>query len=150
MQFSGIEYPDVKLPCNRENMTKLVEALESGNYKQGQGYLLTIDPDGTRRHCCLGVASEISGLGSWTPYASGDPEHPRYTADGRWSNSILVTSVMNWLGVYDSGLTVTGPNEESNETLVASELNDSTVRSNGQAFDFNAIAARIRQVYLTD
>lgn len=37
--------------------TKWLEALESGNYKQGKGYLK--DKDG---YCCLGVLCEVMGL----------------------------------------------------------------------------------------
>lgn len=37
------------------------DALESGDYKQGIGYLTRIDdPDGEPRHCCLGVLCELA------------------------------------------------------------------------------------------
>ena len=38
---------------------KWVEALRSGDYKQGKTCLKQIDFDGETRHCCLGVLAEI-------------------------------------------------------------------------------------------
>ena len=37
---------------------KWIEALESGKYKQGTGYLCQKGPDGQFRYCCLGVLCE--------------------------------------------------------------------------------------------
>lgn len=37
-----------------------VKALESGEYKQGQGALETIDDEGNHCYCCLGVACLIA------------------------------------------------------------------------------------------
>lgn len=43
-----------KFRLNKSDKKKWVEALRSGKYKQGQGYLYN---EGL--HCCLGVACEI-------------------------------------------------------------------------------------------
>lgn len=40
------------------NQEKWLKALESGKYKQGQGYLCKID-NGKPRYCCLGVAAKV-------------------------------------------------------------------------------------------
>ncbi len=42
---------------------KWIEALESGQYKQGKNFLCQIDDTlGNKKYCCLGVACEISGV----------------------------------------------------------------------------------------
>lgn len=41
------------------NQTKWLEALESGEYKQGFNALCRVYPDGTVEYCCLGVANEL-------------------------------------------------------------------------------------------
>lgn len=46
----------------RKNRLKWIEALESGEYKQGKLQLKS--SSGT--YCCLGVACDISGLGRWS------------------------------------------------------------------------------------
>lgn len=39
-----------------------VEALRSGEYEQGKGYLRVTDEDGQDKFCCLGVLCEVAGL----------------------------------------------------------------------------------------
>lgn len=46
--------PAERIKAINANQRQWIEALESGNYSQGQRYLRT--PDG---HCCLGVAYEL-------------------------------------------------------------------------------------------
>lgn len=50
-----------------EKVKEWIEALRSGNYKQGTAELRTIDPDGQGAcYCCLGVLCDInSDLGEW-------------------------------------------------------------------------------------
>jgi hypothetical protein len=38
---------------------KWIKALQSGKYKQGEGYLKQINSRGKTRHCCLGVLCEL-------------------------------------------------------------------------------------------
>jgi hypothetical protein len=149
MEFQGQTFSDPKLSCNRENMTKLVTALESGDYRQGQGYLLTVK-NGERKHCCLGVACDISGLGEWGPDSGVWPD---YAVEGELyedaSNAELPGAVMEWLGIDTHsmalGFHVTG------DMLAAAELNDAVPSEEyPETYDFQAIAARIREVYLTD
>ena len=49
----------------REHLRELVVALRSGTYQQGHLRLCLIGEDGSPRYCCLGVACQISGLGTW-------------------------------------------------------------------------------------
>jgi hypothetical protein len=61
-----------------EVKAKWVEALRSGEYKQGQLLLKKERPDGTAKHCCLGVLCEITGVmiekGQAFPFFDMEPE----------------------------------------------------------------------------
>lgn len=54
-------------PNQEENVKAWVEALESGCYRQAYACLR----DNDARHCCLGVACDVSVLGSWSPKVTG-------------------------------------------------------------------------------
>lgn len=48
---------------------KWVKALRSGEYNQGNGHLVNVNPDGSERFCCLGVLCNLateSGYGEWS------------------------------------------------------------------------------------
>lgn len=69
---------------NLDVAAKLVAALRSGNYKQGEHYLKVQDECGTR-HCLAGVLCEVLGV-SWTPkhgqeevYLEGSAPSPHST-----------------------------------------------------------------------
>ncbi len=56
-------YPEIK--------TKWLEALRSGNYKQGQNYLHKANEGEEPKFCCLGVLCDIAskqGIGKWTSF----------------------------------------------------------------------------------
>lgn len=132
--------------CNKRNMMLLVWALESGRYGQGSEKLRPAND----KFCCLGVACDISGLGEWENVQYGGW---RYLVRGTLPDDIdiqvgdfyLPTSVQEWLGVNDQNPAVcneTAPwGHESGVSL--GELNDNDPR-----YDFRAIAAVIRKVYL--
>jgi len=46
---------------NRELRNKWIEALRSGEYKQGQN-MLVVAEEGVEKHCCLGVLCKVLGL----------------------------------------------------------------------------------------
>ncbi len=45
---------------NKENIQKLVDALRSGEYTQGRGFLTQILYDGSEQDCCLGVGCKVA------------------------------------------------------------------------------------------
>lgn len=45
----------------RRIFTRWIEALTSGAYEQGSGYLTTKNSDGDEHHCCLGVLVDCAG-----------------------------------------------------------------------------------------
>ena len=85
-------------------MTKLTKAqerwltaLESGEYKQTRDLLR--DDNG---FCCLGVACDLSGLGTWTPVLRRD-EHVFATEDRERSTTGLLPAVREWLSIASDG-----------------------------------------------
>lgn len=46
-------------PIEKESVKKWVKALRSGEFKQGKGYLASVDRKGSESYCCLGVACKL-------------------------------------------------------------------------------------------
>lgn len=80
----------------KEHRRLWVEALRSGKYQQAQGALH--DAGG---FCCLGVACDISRLGSWE--RSGADEDRFYLVDDDLEDSVLPIAVQRWLGLRAPG-----------------------------------------------
>ena len=81
-----------------KNAQKWVEALESGKYSRGTGYLCCISR-GKRRYCCLGVACDL--------YLKEHPDKLKAVIGERvvrYNNDImsLPEIVMKWLGINDN------------------------------------------------
>lgn len=69
-----------------------IDALLSGAYRQGTGYLRqNAISDGEPEHCCLGVLCDVSGVGEW------DDQVFKYAGDE--SESILPRSLAKDLGL---------------------------------------------------
>lgn len=77
-----------------ENAKKWVEALESGEYQQGEGYLTQIE-DGKEFHCCLGVACQLYLRAGGALDVQRGAEYTSYNGQ----SGSLPTSVTNWLGL---------------------------------------------------
>jgi len=111
--------------CNRERMTKLVEALESGEFEQARGQLRIDD-----KFCCLGVACEISGIGTWVD--------GYYQTANDYSFSVMPVDVVDYYGL-DLGK----DDMPLDGGSVASALND-------KGYSFTKISRRIRETYLEE
>lgn len=100
---------------DRQIAMKWVEALRSGEYKQGKGNL---KQDGN--FCCLGVLCDISKQGEWESVkVNGSLNLIRGYYDG--FTSYLPTSVEKWAGISSSnGLFL----DEKNWETSLSSLND--------------------------
>lgn len=89
---------------NTKLIRKWVDALRSGEYKQGRFDLAQCDEEDNLTHCCLGVACEMAGLkpnfGSSSPVGIRSGSY-----DG--SLGLLPRSVANLLGL-DLSPAVTG------------------------------------------
>jgi hypothetical protein len=85
--------------CNKDNMLKLVKALESGEYSQAPNYLRSGEG-----YCCLGVACDLAAGdvgGGWTEQLSPNNDiYYRFDSEGGYSSSYNLTSpVVDWLGL---------------------------------------------------
>jgi hypothetical protein len=118
----------------------LVEALRSGEYVQGEGRLELRYPDGTVKHCCLGVACRIAmanGLRVATDNPMPEPGRISIAFDG--NRAMLPVSVRDWYGFsdYDPGLKLNG-----RSGVQATTMNDTLGRP------FSAIADAFERTYL--
>ena len=106
---------------------KLVEALRSGKYKQEKGALHR-DELG---YCCLGVACEISGLGTWVGANVTDQSRVMsYKIDGALTGySVLPELVREYYGF-----------SSDNGTFLNKDVEDALSALNDMGVRFDAIA----------
>ena len=76
----------------KQNRNKWIAALRSGDYRQATGSLRLNDS-----FCCLGVACDISGLGTWI-------DHDTFRVSGRGDMALgcLPPAVAQWLGLHSA------------------------------------------------
>jgi hypothetical protein len=133
---------------NRERVQFLVDALRSGEYQQGHGYLKYEDVGGASLHCCLGVACEIAIL-------NGVPVASRVSEDGittRFDGSLalLPRRVRDWYG-FDAAVPRLILENGSGEEATA--MNDGLDPLNGDPiryFSFTEIAAAFERTFLKE
>lgn len=77
------------------NALKWVEALESGNYKQGTGRLCRIDLDKNKRFYCLGVACDLAIENGLIVSATDGRDCVVYDGESDY----LPAKVAKWLGL---------------------------------------------------
>jgi hypothetical protein len=123
---------------NKQNIQKWVDALRSGDYKQGTGRLKSEN----NTYCCLGVACEISELGKWeNEDGIGNIDFPLYLTDNdKPAECYLPAPVRDWLGLDSADPTVNFNEEQEPLT----ELNDS------HEITFEGIARDIERTYLNE
>lgn len=125
---------------NRERIRKWVEALRSGEYKQGQGALRPSDS----KFCCLGVGCDVyrkaKNVGrtkklKWTQWGSFLEE-----------DYVLPAGVMAWFGVMQEDPTVYVKNEAIDADT--EEVAVSLAQLNDNEKDFRYIASAIERTFL--
>jgi len=132
---------------NLERLEMFIQALESGEYKQGKERLTKILPDGTKEHCCLGVMCEVAianGLEIETIAVSVGFEGEKnvlYGETGR--RDFLPKEVQRWYGVNTNNFMIPVPcgDENCNSTHSATYANDMF------GSDFQAIANGFRTLF---
>lgn len=124
-----------------------IEALESGKYQQTRGMLRTKDEvTGQLQYCCLGVACEISKLGTFVesppPIVTDEGAHKFIVNPQSYSDSQLPHEVSGYFGLDDiNGLAFDVYNEENG--LIDYEQ-DMTVLNDDHGFNFRQIAIALR------
>lgn len=115
----------------KENRQKWLDALRSGNYKQGMSYLHYIDnKSNEHRYCCLGVACDVAKIQDWKEMYR-TPDSSVYSYDS--SYGVLSFDMKEWIGShkYDPAICY-DPN--LGNWRAATYLND------GEGFTFSRIA----------
>ena len=117
-----------------------IEALESGEYKQGYGSLAHTDPDGTMTYCCLGVLCDLAAKRGIVEAVPGplDMGFSTYLRYGS-SNTLLPPEVSNWAGIAGEDVAVDVHPDVYGGRAFLGSLNDS------RNFDFHQIAQLIRE-----
>jgi hypothetical protein len=112
-----------------------VDALRSGKYRQGTGYLInSSNATGQCKHCCLGVLCDLylqehDATLSWNSEAISDTEVLN-VASLYGTEFLLPYQVQQWAGLHESSPCV----EYLDSTEMLSELND----YHGLDFDYLA------------
>lgn len=122
----------------QESVELWKEALLSGEYKQVDGRLRTGDEEGGFKYCCLGVACQISGLGTWRlDDADGEWYYEVRDKQGNlvdFSHENLPSAVRDWLGLStNDGKYTPEENPDSKEPLTHGVLTDDN--DNGLSFE---------------
>lgn len=90
-----------------------LEALRSGRYEQATGKLATVNEDGSKSYCCLGVLCDVAvkaGVDVGERVHEGymdhyDDEEP-FFVEGHiefdYADAVLPVSVIEWAGLSDS------------------------------------------------
>ena len=127
----------------RERVSKLADALESGEYERGKGFLCRITEDGRRQWCCLGVACDVArkngldlseqNLGNYLSF------------DGK--SACLPSSVMQWYGFDTSNPSVQLASYVSVPSL-AGYIEAADANDNGATFA--ELAQGFRDMYVND
>lgn len=125
------------MKMNPEVKSLLVDALESGKYKQGKGALKVRDEYDTTHvtHCCLGVLTELAkeagiDVREEGPETNGYSGY--YTYGERGDYETLPEAVQEWSGLDNIGTLPGNKRVESpgGTCFALAELND-----NGMTFD---------------
>lgn len=133
---------------NKENIKKVVDALRSGEYLQGNGALEYVDLEGKTRNCCLGVACRVAvanGVDLLVISSAGSLN----LGNGQYVDKLgfdgmgdfLPNAVMDWLGIpnHSPALNVVGRFNAVTATMMNDDLK----------YDFNRIADAFEDTFLS-
>lgn len=130
----------------KDRVRLLVDALRSGEFRQGEGRLKKADDT----YCCLGVACVVAmrnglGISEWvrTPDADGSISHDFGDPKGDYSCSTLPHDVMRWYG-FD----VTAPYLEVDTFEARSRVVSSIWANDVGKWSFSKIADAFERTYL--
>lgn len=87
---------------DQEIKAKWLQALRSGEYEQGEGFLKKTGSDGKTKHCCLGVLCELGVIAEvTTQHKDGCCERNAFlsTASGSPYTRFLPDTVATWADI---------------------------------------------------
>ena len=121
----------------QEIKDRWVNALESGQYRQGFGQLHAVSVDGIEQFCCLGVLSNLAYLDGVVPrrFVDADSLQPGVYVYSRCNMASLPTEVVEWAGLDATNPVVTF----GDDLRTLSSLNDHV------ALPFTEIAIVIKE-----
>lgn len=124
---------------NKDRLLLWIEALESGEWTQCLGVLEATNYDGSKAHCCLGVAQRVA-------FANGFTIEGMNPDDLDWGSNGMDPGVGQWYGFDSWNRTdpdlVTG-NESGDGQITCVDANDM------HGWTFAQIAAGLRARYIT-
>lgn len=144
---------------NKENIRKWVAALRSGEYKQGERYLLSASPKTLEpKYCCLGVACSISSdLLNLDFKKSGKLTTPEgielYTYTYNGSDSFLPDAVMEWLGIDQESPAIPAYLLPYDDQVLSYNISGSVelaALNDDMGYNFNQIADLIEKAYINE
>jgi hypothetical protein len=127
---------------NKERIQKWVDALRSGEFKQGYGQLRDETFNNEYRHCCLGVACEVfrreTGRGAWTDSNDFVVHHEDENLEV--ASSHLPPSVIRWFGLPCKDPLIAG----------SSSSRYATIRNDADRWTFEQIADGTERTYIKE
>lgn len=123
--------------ANKENIRKWVDALRSGEFKQGSSS--NYQPS-VNTHCCLGVACAVAVANGASP-----TEFSGTTRESHWAQrGGLIKPIREWLGIVEYDPPIAQDGAYAVSKISASYANDVL------GWSFSQIADAIEKRYLTD
>lgn len=124
---------------NEARVKLWIDALRSGEWKQAQEVLEYVEEDGTKSHCCLGVAQWIAFRNGYEPGEGATPE------DYDWGAAGMAHAIGDWYG-FSAPIT-------SDPTLVDATEDDQeitcVVANDSRNWTFAQIADALEARYIT-
>ena len=122
-----------------------IDALLSGEYKQGTGQLHTQETDGTDYFCCLGVLTDLAiknGVPLEIEVQSADTGERRIAYNGCYE--YLPLAVAEWAGVPTQGSYNLVASEDNERVTAATQ---SLAELNDEGYPFEDIAEEIKEFF---
>lgn len=127
--------------------TQWLEALRSGEYQQGRGELATMDANGKKTHCCLGVLCELAVKAGIVQKTDGTWNEGSLSFLFDNSNAVLPTLVKNWAGLLDHNPGIVGiQTPRGYKEFSLAELNDGSKPYELEPYNFTQIANIIEEI----
>ena len=123
---------------NEDRVLLWINALESGEYTQCQGVLERDELDGTKKHCCLGVAQRVA-------FANGFSIGNRTPDDMYWGEAGMNSRVGEWYGfdAYNEQDPILVDSDGDTDHITCVDANDK------HHWNFARIAAALRERYIS-